>query len=122
MNPKKEQLKEAKSIASRNNIRIISSNPCFEVWYLEHFGYSSKFYNSSGSVISELRKHIPDYRKNTCDFETLYPHTEQAIRNCEKLDDHHRAYGLHEMFEFSNPRTDVYKIVRLITDLDNKQA
>lgn len=113
---KKEQLKKAKEISDRNNITIISSNPCFEVWYLDHFGYTSKPFNNNIEMIASLRKHIPDYQKNQCNFDKLYPLTDEAIRNCEKLDEHHRKIGSEDIFEFNNPRTDMYKIVKLIKE------
>ncbi len=109
---KGSQLKEAKENAIKKNISIVSSNPCFEVWYLEHFGYTTKPFSSSAAIIKEVEKMIPGYQKNTCDFELLYPKTETAIINCEKLDLYHEDNS--EINEFANPRTDVYKVVRAI--------
>lgn len=106
------QLKEAKEDARKKNIIIITSNPCFEVWYLEHFGYTTKPFANSMSVVKEVEKNIPGYRKNTCDFELLYPRTEEAIKNCEKLDMYHVDNNITD--EFANPRTDMYKVVRAI--------
>lgn len=106
------QLKEAKENARNKNILIVSSNPCFEVWYLEHFGFSSKPYSSSNAAVKELEKKLPGYRKNRCDFDVLFPKTKEAIKNCERLDAYHADN--HEDVEKANPRTDVYKIVRMI--------
>ena len=109
---KGSQLKEAKENAGKKNISIVSSNPCFEVWYLEHFGYTTKPFASSAAVIREVEKMIPGYQKNTCDFELLYPKTEAAIKNCEKLDLYHEENSVTD--ELANPRTDMYKVVRVI--------
>lgn len=109
---KRDQLKKAKEDAGKKNIGIVSSNPCFEVWYLEHFGYTTKPFVSSNAVIRELEKKIPKYQKNVCDFETLYPKTEAAIENCEKLDKYHADNNVTD--EFANPRTDMYKVVRVL--------
>ena len=106
------QLQEAKESAKRKNISIVSSNPCGEVWYLEHFGYTTKPFVSSAAVIKELEKKIPGYQKSVCNFELLYPRTETAIKNCEKLDLYHADNS--EADEFANPRTDMYKVVRNI--------
>lgn len=114
-NSKKDQLYHAKDISAKSNVVIVTSNPCFEVWYLEHYGYTSKSFNSNAELIEEVKKHIPKYKKNTCDFEILYPLTEDAIKNCEMLDGYHRINSSEDMFEYNNPRTDVYKIIKLIT-------
>ncbi|MBR2801372.1 MAG: RloB domain-containing protein [Erysipelotrichaceae bacterium] len=108
------QLDEAKKLAKKDNTCIITSNPCFEIWYLEHFGYTSKSFSNSRELIRELKKHIPDYQKNTCDFKLLFPLTDQAIKNCKSLDEHHCMNSEEIAFEFSNPRTDVYKIIEKI--------
>lgn len=111
---KQAQLKKAKDNAEKANVDIATSNPCFEVWYLEHFGYTSKPFASSTAVVRELEKKIPGYRKNTCNFEVLYPKTKEAISNCEKLDMYHA--GNNATGEFANPRTDIYKVVRVIVN------
>ena len=109
---KQAQLKEAKEVAEKKNVSIVSSNPCFEVWYLEHFGYTTKPFVSSSAVVRELEKSIPGYRKNKCYFEILYPMTAAAINNCEKLDMYHTDNNVTD--EFANPRTDMYKVARIL--------
>ena len=111
---KQVQLKKAKDKAVKANVVIATSNPCFEVWYLEHFGYTSKPFASSNAVVRELEKKIPGYQKNICNFELLYPHTREAIDNCEKLDKYHS--GNNATNEFANPRTDIYKLVRVFVN------
>ena len=44
-------------------IEFIENNPCFEIWFLLHYEYSSREYNSCNQLISKLKKHIPDYEK-----------------------------------------------------------
>ncbi len=111
---KRNQLEKAKEVAQKKNVNIMSSNPCFEVWYLEHFGYTSKPFFSSNAVIKELEKKIPGYHKNVCDFNILYPKTKAAIDNCKKLDEYH--VGNNEPDEFANPRTDIYRVVQTLID------
>ena len=91
-------------------LMIVTSNPCFEVWYLEHFGFSTKPFVSSNAAIKELEKRIPGYQKNRCDMDLLYPKTKEAIRNCERLDKYHKDND--DLNVMANPRTDVYKVVR----------
>ena len=109
---KQAQLKAAKEDAEKKNVCIVNSNPCFEVWYLEHFRHSTKAFTNSNAVIRELEKHLPGYRKNVCDFESLYPKTGEAIKNCEKLDRYHAENNAAD--EFANPRTDIYKVARIL--------
>ena len=108
------QLQKAKAVAEKKSIQIITSNPCFEIWYLEHFGFSTKPFSSSSDAVKELEKKLPGYHKNHCDFEIFYPNTKEAINNCEKLDAYHADSG--EDHETANPRTDIYKVVKLLAD------
>jgi len=117
---KQNQLRLAKEIAEKKEIIVITSNPCFEVWYLEHFDFSSKPFLNSHAVVSELEKKIPRYKKESACFTILYPNTERAISNCEKLIRYHERNGLCD--EFSNPRTDVYRIARLFAKSKNKEV
>lgn len=56
-------------IANKANFEAIVSVPCFEYWLLLHYNDSTKPYQKAGGksacdrVISDLAKHIPDYRK-----------------------------------------------------------
>ncbi len=116
-----KQLKDAKEQSINGNVCIISSNPCFELWYMEHFGYTSKAFNSSAELIRDLKKCIPEYRKNQCDYELLQPHTDEAIVNCKRLDEYHEKNSKRVPFEFNNPRTDVYKLVEIVLQKKNKE-
>ena len=75
---KEPQMITAKSAAVKKNIQLITSNPCFEVWFIEHFRYTTKPFNSSTEVIRELKKYIPNYSKNMLNYDTLFPLTEKA--------------------------------------------
>lgn len=108
---KKSQLLEAKKLTESGQVCLVTSNPCFEVWYLEHFGFSSRPFASSNEVIKELLRHYPKYQKNRCDFELFYPLTEKAINNCKLLNEFHAHNGAESIREFNNPRTDIYRIV-----------
>ncbi len=108
------QLSDAKRLAEKKGISIITSNPCFEIWYLEHFGYTSRSFNSSAELLQVLKKYIPDYQKSYCDITVLYPLTDEAISNCKRLDEHHKKNGTETVFEFSNPRTDMYILIEQI--------
>ena len=66
VNPaKNEQIAKAEELAKRAGIEIVLSVPCFEIWFLSHFNFSTKQYTSSAEVVAELQKYIPGYRKST---------------------------------------------------------
>jgi hypothetical protein len=73
------------------NIIIIENNPCFEIWFLLHFELSTRAYENCPSLITLLKKHIPDYNKS---FNYLYnkdlywilkPKLEYALKNSVRL-------------------------------------
>ena len=108
---KEEQLAKAKKLAKKNNIEIITSNPCFEVWYLLHFKYSTKPFKSSKEVVDELKKFDKYYKKGKCDFAIYEKEMDKAINNCKELDKHHRGKASERVKEFNNPQTEMYKLV-----------
>lgn len=108
------QLDQAKALSRAKGICLVTSNPCFEVWYLEHFGYTSRQFNNSTDLIRSLKRYLPEYNKGKSSFELLYPLTQDAVNNCIRLDEHHKANDPEGLSEFSNPQTDVYKLVDII--------
>ena len=72
---------------------VISSDPCFEIWLLLHFTYTTKIYSShhkksaSSFVSDELRKYIDNYSKSDkSTFEKTILMLDFAIKNAEKLE------------------------------------
>ena len=64
---KNVQLSRADTILKKvRNTRaeLIVSNPCFEIWYLCHFIYSTRQFNNPREVLDELKKYIAGYEKN----------------------------------------------------------
>ena len=60
----KENFKKAEVLAKKNNIKTITSFPCFELWLLLHFNKFRKPDSDCGKVIGELKKYLPLYSKN----------------------------------------------------------
>jgi len=111
---KEKQYLKAKVIAESKSIGLVTSNPCFELWFLEHFGYTTKTFASSGNVIKALKNYIPDYVKNHGFFDVLFPMLKDAIENCEHLDKYHVASGVNKQLQLCNPQTEMYKLVQKI--------
>ena len=111
---KENQFMKAKVIAECKNIMLITSNPCFELWFLEHFCFTTKPFDGSGSLIKELKSFIPNYTKNLGVFDVLYSKLKDAIVNCERLDKYHQASRINEQLQLCNPQTEVYKLVKMV--------
>lgn len=107
---KNAQIIKAMSLASKHNIEIIVSNPCFEEWFLCHFVYTTK-YLSSDEVISKLRTYIPNYEKNLDIFNIINNFTDTGVRNAKKQVKYHESLGRNINLVQSNPCSSVYKIV-----------
>lgn len=65
------ELRNAIKFAKENRISLYLSNPCFEIWYLLHFNYSTKQYGSNEEVIRDLKSHIFDYSKSKDVFDRI---------------------------------------------------
>lgn len=118
---KNKQLAIADKKAEANEISLIVSSPCFEIWYLCHYDYSTRSFKSNDEVIDELRKRAPRYSKNTEDmYELLRPKQENAIKNAKRLEAFNLQRGkkMHTV-EFM-PSTEVYRIIEDIMRVENK--
>lgn len=112
MTVKSRQLEAAKKNAAKHGIQIALSNPCFEVWFLLHFKYSSGHLQDYSAVLAQLRSYLPSYEKVGNITAALAGHTEQAIRNAEKLEIYHKGNGHTDLCSIeTNPYTGVYKLV-----------
>ncbi len=115
---KDEQIAKAGKKAKSKSIEVIVSGPCFEIWYLSHFIFSTKQYTSNEEVIKELEKYIPGYTKSKDGiYELLFPFQEKAIGNAKKLE----AYNIQNekrihSVEFM-PSTEVYRIIEDIKEI-----
>ncbi|MCR5417133.1 MAG: RloB family protein [Pseudobutyrivibrio sp.] len=115
---KAEKIIELNNKKSNSAISFITSNPAFEIWFLLHFKYTTKFYRDCDSVISDLKKYIPNYDKNVDCFPVCEDMTQKAIKNAEKLG----TFFSNEIWPSveCNPRTDVMELVKLLME-DNER-
>lgn len=73
-------IKELKNKLPKD-IKIIASNPCFELWFLNHFVRTTKEFKDSNDLIKELEKYLFSYDKKKDYFSKLSPNTKTAIEN-----------------------------------------
>ena len=112
-----EQLKEYDKQARDNDFNIALSNPCFELWYLLHFNYSSSPLTDNKAVVKKLDKkgRLLGYAKNKDYYSLLVDKMDTAINNAKKLKMYHVKQNVTDYLNASvNPNTNVYELVNLI--------
>ncbi len=103
--------------ASSKIAQFVVSNPCFEIWFLLHYKYTTHVYLSGAEVIRDLRNYIADYEKNKDISKLLSDKTETAFQNAIKLTRHYDKLGYKWPSNKGNPRTDVPVIINAIKEL-----
>ena len=103
---------------SHPNVRIIINNPCFEFWFLLHFKFTTKYYNSCDNVILDLKKHtvLKAYSKSRKFFTKegsdiylrLKPYLKTAMNNSSKF----------QKFDFDNPNKGLSQM-NIFFEIDN---
>ena len=108
------------NLAKGHKILAINSVPCFEVWFLLHFVYTSRGYvTCQGSicaqVIKDLKKYIPKYEKGSCGiYRQIQDKTDTAVSNAKKLSRHNTDV------QTDNPSTKVHQLVEYLTNLGRR--
>ena len=118
---KESKAKEIQQLEAKNRVeKFIVSNPCFEVWYLLHYGFSTKSYINADAVIRELKKQYPEYEKTSDMYPLLKDKMGDAIINAERLEDYFKAeWRLHPDAD-CNSSTDVHNLVKMLIEIDKK--
>ena len=107
-------------LTKRKILFIANSVPCFEIWLLLHFKYSTQVYVKAGNkspcdcVASDLKLpgRIPNYTKNHKGvYELLSAKTDTALRHAKALERHNRAIGT------DNPSTRMHELVAYLTSI-----
>ncbi len=115
IDPRKNiQIKEAIEIAHKNNIRIITSSPCFEIWFLLHYEYTTATMNND-DVIKRLKTHYFNYSKNCNIYPFIVDKTKEAYKNAKKLEKYQKDNNRIIQSVEANPHSDVYIIIEEIT-------
>lgn len=106
-------IEEAIQLAKKNNINIITSSPCIELWFLLHYDYTTANMNNE-EVIRRLKKYYPKYKKNINIYPDIIEKIDLAIDRAKKLEKYQinskQRIGTVE----ANPNTEVYKIVEYL--------
>jgi len=117
---KNNQIALADKKAEANDLSLIVSSPCFEIWYLCHYDYSTKAFASNEEVIDELKKRIPQYDKNKEDmYELLRSMQDNAATNAKRLEKYNFQSGKKPHTVEFMPSTEVYRIIETIMEAEN---
>jgi hypothetical protein len=99
-------------------LMAVTSWPCFEIWVLLHFAYSTAPYAISGNrsacdnVLAEVQKHMTNYTKGYKGvFEALAPRLDTALLNATKLEKHNQTT------QTTNPHTRMHELVNALKGL-----
>lgn len=111
---KNKIIHEAIEYAKNKKIQIITSTPCFELWFLLHYDYTTASL-SNIDVIKRLKNYYPKYEKNINIFPEINKNISSAITRAKKLEkyqiENNKKIGTVE----ANPNTEIYKIVEYLT-------
>lgn len=116
---------------SKVKINLGLSNPCFEIWYLLHYKYTTANLKNYDAIKERIEKDTPlkEYEKNKSVYLTIHDQTASAIMNCEKLRKYHEDLGKNILdinvnniknIIKSNPYTNVDLLVGYIEKLNEK--
>ena len=110
---KNKIIEEAIQLANKNNIKIITSSPCIELWFLIHYEYTTANMNNE-EVIKRLKTYYLKYAKNINIYPDIVEKTKLAITRAKKLEKYHITNNRKIGYVDANPNTEVYKIVEYL--------
>lgn len=97
------------------NIKFITSNPCFEIWFLLHLTYTTKEYKSQ-ELKKEISKLIPNYRESFDIAPIILDKQVNALKNLNTLRKFYEKNQKDVNTIICNPHT---FIDELINELEN---
>ncbi len=103
-------IKEAIELAKANNIKVITSTPSIELWFLLHYEYTTASM-SNDDVKKKLKKHYPKYEKNINIYPIINQNVNKAIGRAKRLEKYQLDNGKKIGTVDANPSTEMYKIV-----------
>ena len=103
-------------------LRQIVSSPCFEIWYLLHYEYTTAQYSRSSEVIEKLKSNISDYSKGKTNmYELLKKDQIKACQNAKKLMEYCKDRGAKIHTTDFMPSTEFYIVLECIDNMLQKR-
>lgn len=112
-NHSSQAIQEAYQIAQEHGVRIASSNPAFELWYLLHYECPTTRMTNQ-QLINRMRVHLQTYSKTQDLTSTLFPLQATAISNAQRLVAQTIGRNVSLQSTDSNPVTTVHDLVNHI--------
>ena len=121
VNPKKDgQIARADIMANGTKAVQIVSNPCFEIWYLCHYGYSTRQFHSSDEAVAALKELEPAYTKeNPAMYQLTIHNVDKACENAIRLEQYNQDAGRKPHTAVFQPSTEIYKVIAYLLKRDN---
>jgi RloB-like protein len=114
-----EQIQKALKESKKHDIKILFSNPSFELWYLLHFDYTTA-YLENRTLLQRLSQYISSYSKSESYYNKLNSYQKQAIDNAKKLFNYHKEEGRELYHINTNPITNVYEIIEYLENVSQR--
>ena len=117
-----KRIKEIISIrekCKKHNIEIIISAPTFEIWYVMHFRDNKLIFSSSQKVKLEVSKLFNCEYVESMDVYKLINSKQSFAVDVAKKVEKKNAY-INSDIIYSNPISDIYKIIEAITEFSNE--
>lgn len=111
------EIKEIEIECVKHNIKIITSVPTFEIWYILHYRNDRLKFLTSREVKKELQNINGIYIESMNMYEIVKDLTENAINNARFLGQ--LIIKNNEDLLNSNPHTSIYKILEIIVEFNN---
>jgi len=109
---------ESQEAGQNGTLTAITSWPCFEVWLLLHFAYSSAPFQKTGNrsacdnVVRSLLGHVPDYAKGRATtYVELVDRLDLAMKHASRLAKDNVKTGS------TNPATSAFELVNYLKNL-----
>lgn len=120
LNPSKDnQIVEADKLARNTSAKQIVSNPCFEVWYLDHYRFTTRQFGSCAEVEAALAAEFRGYSKNRLDmYEQTRDKLQNAIAHAKSQEKHCKEAGYKLHTAPFQPSTEVYRIMEIIQQIE----
>lgn len=98
--------KQYQIFAETLKIKLYPSNPCFEIWFLLHFGFMEAPYPDGASVKKAVQKlkGMEGYNGKNVNHALLFERLGDALKNAHKL----------EQCGHDNPATAIHRLIDLL--------
>ncbi|MBF0394952.1 MAG: RloB domain-containing protein [Alphaproteobacteria bacterium] len=78
-------LDQARIEAGKAGFRLLISDPCFELWFLLHFKFTTAPFSCCDELARALERYLPDYEKRGDNFPIIRSKTADALINAVRL-------------------------------------